>query len=404
MLGTIVAQGATVLFSPVMTRLYSPSDLGRLALFTSVIGIAAVAGSLRYETAIVSATTRDEAAHLVALSAALLVPMGLVTALVAFVAAQTGMLNLSRALALLVLPGVLLMGGFNILKFWSLRIEEYREVSRATASQSVGRVAAQALLGLVSSGASGLIIGDIFGRCLGMGRMLGNALRTLPDLVTPFDLSRFSEVARVYRKFPLLALPSSLINSMAVLLPAPIIAHHYGMEVAGWFSLAFTVVSGPLIVIGNSIGDAFHARLAVYAREQPERSLRFLLLVAGALFVVGLPPIILLSQTGELVFERIFGPEWTTAGAIAAALAPWALTQFTVAPLSRAVYVFQGQELKLIYDFFSLAIVVSFPNLASRFEMNMVEAIGLLSALQALSYLVYFVLLCFTIHRWLADE
>src|ERR1700689_4427028 len=62
--GTALAQGFTLLFAPILTRLYTPDDVGRMGLYLAFAGFAGVAASLRYEVAIVSAVDDREAAIL----------------------------------------------------------------------------------------------------------------------------------------------------------------------------------------------------------------------------------------------------------------------------------------------------------------------------------------------------
>ena len=55
MSGTMIAQAVPVLVSPVLTRLYSPAELGNLALFVSIINVAGTVIAGRYEMAILFA-------------------------------------------------------------------------------------------------------------------------------------------------------------------------------------------------------------------------------------------------------------------------------------------------------------------------------------------------------------
>ena len=61
--GATIAQIIPVLVSPVITRLYGPADFGLLAVFTSITSIIAVIVCLRYESAIVLASSDEEAAN-----------------------------------------------------------------------------------------------------------------------------------------------------------------------------------------------------------------------------------------------------------------------------------------------------------------------------------------------------
>ena len=66
--GSVLAQLIPLIISPFITRLYSPKELGVLALFSS---ISVILGSLvngRYEQALVLVKTENEAKHLTILS------------------------------------------------------------------------------------------------------------------------------------------------------------------------------------------------------------------------------------------------------------------------------------------------------------------------------------------------
>jgi O-antigen/teichoic acid export membrane protein len=76
--GVLLGNGLIALVSPIMTRLYSPADLGRFGLYTSFIGIASVATTMRYEFAIVAATSQTDAFRLSVGTLALALPMSLV--------------------------------------------------------------------------------------------------------------------------------------------------------------------------------------------------------------------------------------------------------------------------------------------------------------------------------------
>src|SRR5439155_13320494 len=68
--GAVVGQAITLMFYPVLSRLFSPETFGQYALLNSFTGVAAVGSSLRYDLAIISADTNMEARAL--LSASLL--------------------------------------------------------------------------------------------------------------------------------------------------------------------------------------------------------------------------------------------------------------------------------------------------------------------------------------------
>ncbi len=50
--GTALGQGLVLVSAPLLTRLYTPTDFGVLAVYGSIVSLVAVAASLRYELAI----------------------------------------------------------------------------------------------------------------------------------------------------------------------------------------------------------------------------------------------------------------------------------------------------------------------------------------------------------------
>ena len=66
--GSVLAQLIPLIISPFITRLYSPKELGVLALFSSISVILGSVVNGRYEQALVLVKTENEAKHLTILS------------------------------------------------------------------------------------------------------------------------------------------------------------------------------------------------------------------------------------------------------------------------------------------------------------------------------------------------
>ena len=66
--GTALAQLILLLVSPILTRIYSPSDFGDLAIFLSILSVISVFVCGRYELAIVLPKNVEEAINVLGLS------------------------------------------------------------------------------------------------------------------------------------------------------------------------------------------------------------------------------------------------------------------------------------------------------------------------------------------------
>lgn len=394
--GTLVAQAMTVAVSPVLTRLYGPAETGQLGLYLSFVGFATVVLSLKYETAIVTAKETRHAALLTILAIVLTIPTTLLAGSVFSWLVRNSLLGFSdvpRYASVVLYPALLSTGFFMALRYWLVRSENFKEISQVSVVQNGVRSVVQVGIGLVAPGAMSLLLGDLLGRLAGLGRMTRASVATMRKTVGPLSLLDLKTVTKSYSRFPLLTLPSSILDVLALSLPLPLIAQYYGFEAAGQFTLVQRVVTAPMGLIGTSIADVVHARLAALARSNPRQARALFLRTSGGLLLLGLVPCAVLVQFGPLLFSLVFGAGWDQAGVMARILAPWALAQFVVSPVSRVAFVYDGQGTKLIYDIAAVLTVIVVLTVAGSSKLTLPSAMTWLSACRAVSYGLYFALL-----------
>lgn len=132
--GGAVGQMIAVVASPVITRLYSPVDLGTLSIYTSLLSILAVAISLRYEQTIPMPALDDEGRNLLAVALTVSLNLALLTAVgVALFGNQIAVLTNSPGLMpwLWLLPiSVGAVGAFESLSLWAVRIRAFSLIAR----------------------------------------------------------------------------------------------------------------------------------------------------------------------------------------------------------------------------------------------------------------------------------
>lgn len=399
--GTAIGQLVTVAISPLLTRLYSPADLGRFAVFSATVSVCSVVVSLRYETAVVSAEPSDVPAVAV-LAAALVAPMSLVATLavgLAWHANTLGLGELTGQAIALVLPSLVFAGISNVLRFWFIRREEMRPISALVVVQSTVRSLAQLGLGAVKMGWLGLVVGDASGRASGVLGLARRAYRELRAGSDGYGPRRLVAAASRYRQFSTYYLLSSAIDILSQSLPVPLMAQAFGADTAGQFALVQRILAAPIALIAATFADAFHGRLAALARTEAATALPFFWRSAKSLLLLGLGPILLLVVLAPVGFTFVFGPRWSAAGTMAAVMGPWALCQFVVSPLSRAVLVYEGQRVKLFYDAFTLTLVAGTFALVHRLHLTPVTTVATLAVVQTVAYAFYFLILVTIIRR-----
>ncbi len=400
--GTAVAQALTMLLTPVITRVYGPAQLGQLAMFVDFLNMASTAASLKYELAIVSATRERDAAQLTILSMLFAVPLSALSGLLLYGAIARSILGYSTVplyAPILMVLAVFCMAAFAALRYWCVREQSFGIVSRAVVLQYGARAATQTILGLASVGTPGLFVGELLGRTVGINSMFR---RAWPKLRCHLHAGAKRDLFLLLKrnlKFPLLSLPSSMIDSATIYLTVPLIVWLFGTTTGGHFSLVQKVIALPSALIGSSVADAFHSRIALYARENPKRIRQFFLRTALGLFAASILPSVILLLWGRPLFVLVFGRGWEIAGSMAVAVVPWFVAQLVVSPLSRAVFVLDSQGFKLIYDIVSLIGLIVVAVIARVKSLPALETIWILSAMRTMTYVIYFLVLLRVIQR-----
>ena len=393
--GAAGAQAINAAASPLLTRFYSPFEIGQLGLFLSFMYVASVALSLRYEQALVVPKTIEDAATLAVLAIAIVPLTALFSTVVLFalgVLRLAGFETLPPIAWLAALLGLSAFGIFGVLRYWLIRLSQLRTVSEVQIAQSLGRAAGQVLFGIASLGVTGLLVSDTIGRGLGVLRMLRLAIPTIREGRSR-SVRSITALAREYWRFPVLGVPSSLLNAVAFSLPVPLLAAGYTLQVAGYFALVQRVLGLPLTIIGASVSDALFARMSEHAQHDPAAALPLFRRTALALAAIGIPIALVVALFARPLFTTIFGQPWETAGLMAAIMSPWYLAALVVSPLSRVALVYQGQAGKLVYDVVSLVGVVASLVGGAALGFDALGAVSALAALQIVAYGVYFVVL-----------
>ena len=351
--GTVLAQAALLLATPVITRFYPPPEMGLLGLVVAFLGVAGVVLGGRYDMAIVSARNDREADALLAVSLLAVAPLTVLAAaalaaMIRFDVLSYGSLPL-WSLGLVV-PALAMTGVFGALRFWFVRSGRYGGIGRAVVLQGCGRALVPAGLGALRPGWVGLLLGEVAGRLLGVVRLGREAWPSLRRALSPFDRSYFRRVLAENWKYPGFVLPSSLLDALGAALPLPLVASLYGGAAAGEYLLVMRLVSLPAGLVGASVADVFHSRLAEVSRSEPDRARPMLGRVSRHLALLGLVIFLPAALVSPWVFGWVFGSAWSRAGWVLTIVAPLALAALVVSPVSRLLLTAGRQQNKLMAD------------------------------------------------------
>lgn len=340
MAGTSTAQLLTILAAPVLTRIYTPTEFGAYALYTTVVVVALPLLTARYELAIVPASSKTKAVALLLLSTWIAVALSVLFAL--------AILLLGRSLfevlqvpelfryAAIIPVAMALSGPYRALRYLANRVKDYRRLARSTVAQSVFTLSTQVGLGLLTDiGAWGLVVGYVAGLSAALvylGGCYASSLLRWASRNAGRALLILRSVAVEYKEHPQFLVWGGLLDVLGQRLPVLVLAALSGPQFLGLFALADRVIKTPVSLIGQAASQVLFQRMSAIntARHARRVLLRWAAVVGG----VAVLPFLALFLIGEPLFGFIFGSEWTTAGTVAGRLTPYFLGVLVVSPIS----------------------------------------------------------------------
>lgn len=359
--GLIVSQIILISFAPIITRIYNPSEMGVLSAFNSALGILLIASCWRYERAIPIVGTRRIVMSLLWISIiVLIINTVLLSGVIFFLKKEIAdfiKMPLNQNYLWFLPGGLLFAGVYELLTFVAVRDSNYNLLAKTKIFQSISQVLFQISIGIIGQGPSGLIVGSIAGRSVGVHTLISAIKGYWALRPRRFILAQLWSVTKRYWQFPVYSTPAGVLNKSASAAPHLLFLSLYDAQVAGFLFLAEYVIHGPLTFIGNSVAKVFLGYAGSGIRKggidlgKLVNKTLFRLLLLSAL------PISLIYILGPDFFKLVFGQQWIEAGSYARLLAFALWLQFSIAPLMQTLIVLERQGAQIVFDFLRFVLV-----------------------------------------------
>lgn len=353
MSGTMLAQAIPIAISPILTRLYSPSDFGTFALYFT---LAVLFGSLvagRYELSILIPKQNESARQIVLFSIAISFIVSLF--LFVFIAVNIDWLvqllkNPEIRIWLYVLPvNVFMISVINILYYWFNRHKAYKLLAKTKILQSSNRSLFSLLFGFFHK-SYGLIFGIFIGSFSNFIYSVKKAKEE--DIFQKPNIHKTKILMKKYSDFPKFNILTTLLENVSGNIPIYLLTIFFGPAVVGFFSLSQQVIRVPLSLIGVSFGDVFRQK-ASHDLQHIGDCRHIFLLTFKKLFMIATIPFLLFYFIAPSLFLFVFGSAWEMAGTYAQIMTPLFFLQFISSPLSNMFLIAQKQKLDLFIQIFS---------------------------------------------------
>lgn len=402
MSGTILAQIITVAVTPILTRLYTPTEFGILALFTSIVVVLTAVMTLRYEMAIVLADDEEESVNVFAL--ALLITASVTIFLFIIVLFLRGhiaeWLNTPGLAPWLWLVPVnaMLVGIYKSCEFWSTRNKRYKKIATSRVSRALGVVGGQLSGGFLRFGAGGLVGGQVLGQFLATSTLVYHTLKGQNYRVfKKVNRRLFRPIIVKFKDFPMFSSTQALVNAFSQNMAPFLLGIFFGTSVVGFYSLALKLVKMPTNLISESFNQVYFQNASdMYNKGKnlgPLLIKATLYLAAGALI-----PAILVIIFAPWAFSFILGEEWREAGVYSSWLMVWLYFGFINRPSIGTIQVLKIQKILFNYELLLLVFRISAMLVAANYYTAIV-GIAIYSVLGAVFNLAIILITIFIVRR-----
>ena len=390
-IGVGIGQLALLAVYPIVSRLYSPVDFGILGLALSFLSVSVLMGTLRYEQAILSIPEEETQRLFAGITRRMPFLCTIAIILLAFICWMEvgGFGGLSRT-HIIVLYVLLVAAAFaELSRYLFIRQKEFAVVASATIRGALSKALLLLTFGVAGAGWIGLLAAELGSRLAFIHR----GRRMIPWSQC-FRKSRSTRcLLWRYREYPVISLPSSVIDNGADAAQLPIIAALHGLEFAGLYALVQRCAAIPSSLISRNVADVFQTRAVEIISTKADSVFRLFNRTVLSLAGVAVIPAAVVFLHGEEIFVLVFGETWREAGIIAALLSPAMFVQFVANPVSRIVFVSGRLKIKLIFDLTKLGLIALLPAASLVLDWEGLETIKGLSLVLIISHVLYLVVL-----------
>lgn len=355
--GTTIAQGLSFLFSPIITRLFSPEVFGDLSVFTSITSIIGIVICLRYELAIVLPQDDDEGFSLLKLCMIFASVVSLAAGIVFLfwgeaIYRKFGASSLAKYWYYVPIS-LFLTGVIQASNYWLTRTRQFTVLSW-------NKVLPVIVVNLLSIGVGFAGNKDIGARLFAiLVSNIANIAIIAKAIIPEFNRKkhtkkyRYVGLIKQYKKFLIYDVSGALINNLSWSIVPILLNSYFSNNVTGQYSICMRVLQIPIGLIGASIAQVF---LKTGIERRRERKLYpYSIETAKKLLKYTLPFVLIFLFLGKSIVMVIFGAKWGLAGEYMQILAPWTLVWFISSPLSVVYIICQKQNLFLIVAIINLA-------------------------------------------------
>jgi O-antigen/teichoic acid export membrane protein len=390
MTGTVIAQVFSVLISPILTRIYTPEEMGDLNIYLRAVGFLSAVATARYELSLPLPKKEEHAYLLYRLSIRISIYVLLGSCFLFFVYFLFTKFDIKTVnLAVFTLISSVFLVLINLGTNWAIRKKQFKKISTSRMLNSISSNLLRWLFGVMGMGSFGLLIASL----------VGYVLSSLTFFKEWFKIDKANRSFRsdgktkvlmnTYREFPAINLPHVMVDLGKDLLLAFFMVFFFSKDVFGWYSHSYAILQMPISIIGISIGQVFFNRAAEIVNNGGS-TLGLLKKTIGVLFAISIIPFTVLFFFGTPMFSFVFGKEWAQAGHFSEIMSIWFFMNFLNSVISTLPTILHRQKQFFYLGILSAAIQLfcfgALPILIGHTNQDFIQILWIVSIAQSVFF------------------
>ncbi|HFQ1573517.1 TPA: type 8 capsular polysaccharide synthesis protein Cap8K [Staphylococcus aureus] len=382
-----IAQVILIITTPIITRLYSPTEFGEFTIFSNIAMILIPIINARYDLLIVN-TKNDRSANILS-QISFLISLLILLILIPIFAISAWLYPNFILDFIFIIIMLFLVSLTNIFTNYLNKERKYKVLSLINVFRAGSMALLQIIFGLLALGSLGLIIG--FSLSYIAGITLG-----YKTFKKHFNIVRDKEETKALflenKNQLVYSTPSILLNSLSFSVVVFFIGILYTNTEVGIYGMAIRVLGIPVTIISLGLSKIFMQQANDYYIEHGDfRNL--LLKFSSILVIVSIILYVPLYLFSEELVNILLGHSWVDAITVIKIVIPLFVIRLIVSTVSLSVIVLQKQQLELILQaLFLIGTTVTFV-ISKMLNLTFLNFVSINTVVLIVSYMIFFIAL-----------
>ncbi|HCU6991144.1 TPA: type 8 capsular polysaccharide synthesis protein Cap8K [Staphylococcus aureus] len=382
-----IAQVILIITTPIITRLYSPTEFGEFTIFSNIAMILIPIINARYDLLIVN-TKNDRSANILS-QISFLISLLILLILIPIFAISAWLYPNFILDFIFIIIMLFLVSLTNIFTNYLNKERKYKVLSLINVFRAGSMALLQIIFGLLALGSLGLIIG--FSLSYIAGITLG-----YKTFKKHFNIVRDKEETKALflenKNQLVYSTPSILLNSLSFSVVVFFIGILYTNKEVGIYGMAIRVLGIPVTIISLGLSKIFMQQANDYYIEYGNfRNL--LLKFSSILVIVSIILYVPLYLFSEELVNILLGHSWVDAITVIKIVIPLFVIRLIVSTVSLSVIVLQKQQLELILQALFLIGTTATFVISKMLNLTFLNFVSINTVVLIVSYMIFFIAL-----------